>query len=48
MSKNLKNEYNLATLPSCSNFQKFEFSVAHETHFKHAFKIREANSTFVA
>ena len=35
------------TLPSCQNFQKIEFSIAHETHFKHVFKIQGAKSTFV-
>ena len=28
-------------------FQKIEFSIAHETHFKHILKIRGAKSTFV-
>ena len=27
-------------------FKKIEFSIAHETHFKHVFKIRGAKSTF--
>ena len=36
------------TLPNHLNFQKCEFSVDHEIHFKHVFKIRgDYNSTFV-
>ena len=47
--KKLKNGLKIihCTLPSCLNFQKSEFSTAHEMNFKHSFKIRRAKSTFV-
>ena len=35
------------TLPSWWNFQNCEFSAAHKMHFKHIFKFRGANLTFV-
>ena len=42
LSKKLKNGLKTKhpTLPNHSNFQKCEFSVAPEIHFKHIFKIR--------
>ena len=49
LSRKLKNGLKIihCTLPSCPNFQKREFSIAHETQFKHSFKIWGAKSTFV-
>ena len=49
LSKKLKNGLKTihCTLPNCPKFQKCEFPTAHETHFKHNFKIRGAKSTFV-
>ena len=49
LSKKLKDGLKTihCTLPSCQNFQKIKSSIAHETYFKHIFKIRGAKSTFV-
>ena len=33
--------------PTLPKSLKFQFSAAHELHFKHVFKIRGANSIFV-